>query len=64
MKPGDLVKILECTMGMKIDTNTVGIIIRRSESFIDFWDVLVYGKVQSIDKNSLKNYSYNCLRKD
>mgnify|MGYP003993346931 CR=1 FL=1 len=64
MKSGDLVKIFTCTMGVKIDTNTAGMIIRRSEYFIDFWDVLVYGKIQSINKNSLKNYSYNCLSKD
>ena len=54
MKPGDLVKVLERTMGIKIDTHVSGIIIKKSDSFIDFWDILICGKIKSINKNSIK----------
>jgi len=54
VKQGDLVKILERTMGVKIDTHTTGMIISESDCFINFWDVLVCGKIKSIAKNALQ----------
>ena len=54
MKPGDLVKVLERTMGIKINTCVSGILIKKSDDLIGFWDVLICGKIKSIDKNSLQ----------
>ena len=54
MKIGDLVEILESTMGTKFSTNISGIIVKKSECYSEFWDVLVCGKIKSINKNYLQ----------
>ena len=54
MKPNDLVELLEPTMGAKFATNIFGVIVKKSNTYNEFWDVLVCGKIKSINKNYLQ----------
>ena len=57
MKIGDLVVILESTMGTKLETGVIGILLAKVESSsntLNRWRVLINGSVREIDEPLLK----------
>jgi hypothetical protein len=57
MKVGDLVEILESTMGTKLSRGVVGVIVQKAftspDSSCTKWSVLVNGKVRVYDQSLL-----------
>ena len=58
MRPGDLVELLEPTMGCTLASGVRGIIIKKTQhsddNTHDLWQVLVNGKIKKISSRLIK----------